>query len=101
VLGMLKTMKITGRRVQTERPKFERRGLHLLALFGGIALLCWSPVFIYARSHPNVTGELDLGGAGITMICMFVSAIFALCGAIAILHACVSFAWRRLRYKPQ
>jgi hypothetical protein len=91
------TMKITELRSQTERPRFERRGLHLLMLFWGIAVRCWSPVFLYARHHPNVSGELDLGGAGITTICMIISAIFALCGLTALAHATVSFLWRRLR----
>jgi hypothetical protein len=79
-------------------PKFEKRTVVAALIFWGIALLCCSPVYIYAARHPGVPGELDLGGAGIATICLFVSGVFVLCGLLAVIHGLISFLWRRWRY---
>jgi hypothetical protein len=79
-------------------PKFERPSVFVLLIFWGIALLCWVPILIYDAKHPNTSGELDLGGAGLTAITLFVSGVFVLCGIVAVTHAFISFIWRRWRW---
>jgi uncharacterized protein (TIGR03435 family) len=56
-------MEVPRLRTNKKRPKY---GWRRLLFFWGTALLCWSPAFLYASSHTNSTGELDLGGAEIT-----------------------------------
>ena len=82
-------------------PTFERRSVSVLLIFWGIALLCWVPVLVYPSTHPNPSGELDLGGAGLAAITLFVSGVFILCGVIAVTHAVISFIWRRWRWGNQ
>jgi hypothetical protein len=82
-------------------PKFERRSVFVLLIFWGIALLCWVPVLVYEAKHPNTSGELDLGGAGLMAITLFVSEVFVLCGIVAVTHAFISFIWRRWRWGNQ
>ena len=79
-------------------PKFERRSVVALLIFWGIALLCWIPVLIYATKHPNPPGGLDLGGAFLASITIFVSGVFVLCGLVAVIHASISLVWRRWRW---
>src|ERR1700676_5455814 len=81
--------------------KFERRSVFVLLIFWGIALLCWVPVLVYPTTHPNPSGELDFGGAGLAAITLFVSGVFVLCGVVAVTHAVISFIWRRRRWNNQ
>ncbi len=82
-------------------PKVERRSIFVLLIFLGLALLSWMPILIYAAKHPSAPGELDLGGAGLMAVTLFVSGVFFLCSAVAAIHAAVSFFWRRWRWRKE
>lgn len=76
---------------------FERRAIHLFFLSVVLAGLSWLPVILYARAYPSPPGEFDPAGAGFTAITIFVSGVFLLCGVVGMIHATVSYAWRRSR----
>jgi polyferredoxin len=85
------------RNKQAQPVEFERRGLWLFLGSLILALLSWTPVLIYSQQRRPMSGDLDLGGAGLAAITIFVSAVFLLCGVTALAHAAVSFLWRKLR----
>jgi hypothetical protein len=60
-------------------------------------MLSWTPVLIYRQQHRPIAGELDLGGAGLASITIFLTGVFLICGLTALVHASVSFLWRKLR----
>jgi hypothetical protein len=87
--------------LEHEQPvRFELRGLWLFLGSLSAAVLSWIPVLIYRQRYPPNPvdpGDLDLGGAGLASITLFVSAVFLLCGFIAVVHASISYIWRKLR----
>ena len=64
--------------LEHEQPvRFERRGLWLFLGSLSAAALSWIPVLIYRQHYPPNSvdpGDLDLGGAGLASITLFVSA---------------------------
>jgi hypothetical protein len=77
-------------------PKLKKGYIYTGLIFWVVALLCWIPVFTYAP--PNLSaGQDDLGGAAITTLCMCISSMFFIPGALFVFLELGRFSWLKLR----